>query len=212
MAFFTALPLTVWILLELVLALLLHLYPSSHSFLLQIERKCVLPKSNHRNNLVTIKNTPTIQAVKSASFCLQDVRSLANDFIISNNIDFFIITESWTKPDEHAQFIESSFQSTYFSISQDCQAKGVALHLFIIIIYLFIRTITSVIGPLQSKSVKQNSEKCEELINFNNKIEVSDFCPAFKFRQFTDIHCLSRNVLLILQNHSTALQSALPGF
>ena len=90
-----------------------------HSFLLgllkgSMQNQKDLLYSPHRNNLITVKTTSSIPAVESAHFCLLNVRSLANksficqDFIMTNNIDFFIITESWINPDECAPLIESS--------------------------------------------------------------------------------------------------------
>lgn len=75
-------------------------------------RQCALSKSSH-NPLITVETTSTIPAVESANFCLFNVRSLANKsficqgFIMTNYIDFFIITESWINPDECAPLIES---------------------------------------------------------------------------------------------------------
>uniref|UniRef100_A0A667WJC6 Reverse transcriptase domain-containing protein n=1 Tax=Myripristis murdjan TaxID=586833 RepID=A0A667WJC6_9TELE len=74
-----------------------------------------LAPSHHcrRNNLVDVSSISPIHPTSSTLFCLLNVRSLRNksficqDFILSNNIDFFIITESWLCPDEYAPLIET---------------------------------------------------------------------------------------------------------
>ncbi|KAK0140059.1 putative RNA-directed DNA polymerase from transposon X-element [Merluccius polli] len=74
------------------------------------ERQWAIPTSTlslYRNNVISGKTTSSIPAVESVLVCLLNVRSLANksficqDFIMTNNIDFFI-TESWINPDEYS--------------------------------------------------------------------------------------------------------------
>lgn len=70
--------------------------------------------NSHRNNLVLTDTMPPTTNVKTANFCLLNVRSLANksficqEFITANEIDFFIIAESWLNLDDCAPLIESS--------------------------------------------------------------------------------------------------------
>ena len=78
---------------------------SRHLFLLGSLKGCVhyqhpLKVQSNRNNLITVKTISLIPAFKSVLLYLLNVMSLANksfisqDFIMTNNIDFFIIPGS----------------------------------------------------------------------------------------------------------------------
>ena len=67
-----------------------------------------------KNNFISVQTIAPTPGLKPAKFCLLNVRSLANksficqDFISTNKIDFFIVTESWINPDDCSPLIESS--------------------------------------------------------------------------------------------------------